>query len=89
MIDYQTGRVTCDRCGEYLGNYLNDDYFKLIRQKYCPLCRTAADREQHRLAKRARAHHDRERKKLQAEQLELLKKENEILRRKVKEYDRL
>ena len=84
MIDYTSGRVTCDRCGEYLGNYLNDNYFKLIRQKYCLICAAAVDREQHRLAKRARAQHDRQRRKLQAEQLELLKKENEILRRMIK-----
>ncbi len=84
MIDYNSGIVICDRCGEYLGNYLNDDYFKLIRQKYCPECAAAVDRDQHRLARRARRSKERELKKQLKEQNEALKKENERLKKLLK-----
>lgn len=80
MIDYNSGLVCCDRCGVILGNYLNDDYFRLIRLKYCPACKSQVVRDQHRTAKQARAAATRRRRKLIEEQNELLKMENLKLR---------
>ena len=34
------GDKYCVICGEYLGNYLTGDYYKLIRQTHCTACAT-------------------------------------------------
>lgn len=83
MKDYETGVVTCDRCGEYLGNYLNDDYFKLIKLKYCPRCKISADNERKRLWKRERNAKEKQEKKDLEGMNQKLKEENEELRRQI------
>ena len=45
MRDSDTGNVTCQMCGAYLGNYLTGDYYSLIRLKFCPACKALADRQ--------------------------------------------
>lgn len=81
--DYSSGVVRCIKCGEILGNYKTDDYFKLIRIKYCPNCKAEVNREiQRRAAKRRR-----QRKRTYYSNIEernnLLEAENKALRLKL------
>lgn len=85
MKNYETGAVTCDRCGEYLGNYLNDDYYKLIKLKYCPRCKISADNERKRLWKRERNLKEKQEKKDLKTTNQKLKEENEKLRQQIAE----
>lgn len=82
------GDVVCDVCGDYLGNIYNDDFFSLIRKKYCPKHQADARRFTNSEAQRARRKRLREERKLIKDQNELLKEENEILRRTLIEYRR-
>lgn len=81
--DYESGVVRCIKCGEILGNYKTDDYFKLIRLKYCPSCNADVIRETQRKAAKKR----RERKRIYYSELEkkasLLEIENKALRVKL------
>ncbi len=86
-MDYESGKVTCARCGAYLGNYNTDDYFKLIAMKYCPVCREIVNRENKRRWKREKAKKTRqEREKLKSD-YEKICRENEILRTKILELE--
>lgn len=51
-IDYDTGNVTCNVCGALIGNYLLNDFHKLIRTKYCKDCKKSVIREQWRINSR-------------------------------------
>lgn len=36
------GDKYCAKCGKYMGNYMLDDYYSLIRKRYCsPECEKA------------------------------------------------
>lgn len=79
------GDVNCNRCGQYLGNYMNDDYFKLIKLKYCPQCKEAADVERKRLWQREhRINQKKETENLKKYSQEL-QIENEKLRQQIAE----
>ena len=54
MLNTVTGEVRCDICGTELGNYLENDFYKLIRTKYCPQCFALVRKEQLNAAQRAR-----------------------------------
>ena len=89
MYDSTSGYVRCDWCGDLLGNINGDDnYFSLIRRKYCKTCGTLDRSESNRAAQLA----FRYRKKLEKEQLkikaELLEEENQLLRERIKELRR-
>lgn len=89
MYDASTGDVRCDWCGDLLGNINGDDnFFALIRRKYCGTCGKLARSEQNRAAQQAY----RRRKRLEKGQLkikaELLEEENQLLREQIKELRR-
>ena len=75
----------CTMCGAVISDLDNPttDYYSHIRLKYCPTCRETAER----LHSLERVKRYRERKRQQdretAEQLRLLKEENELLRLRV------
>lgn len=82
--------VKCTRCGIEISNIYTADYYRHIRKKYCDTCRVFVRREQTAL----RVYNLRQRKKqkdqfrdeqlvLLAEQVELIKKENELLKKRL------
>ena len=75
----------CQRCGEYLGNYMTDNFYALIRMKYCSQCRPTAELDFTAARMRKYRRTKREVRKAQNEQLELLKKENELLRKRIED----
>lgn len=89
MLNRETGEVTCDYCGEPLGNYLTGDFYKLIRLKYCPTCKQKKkNRQDWRTAQKDCR--NRRRKKLKEQKITieelmkivvLLKEQNKLLRR--------
>lgn len=84
MLNEQTGKVTCDICGKYLGNYLTGDYFKLIRLKYCPGCKELIKRQQLNAAQKARRRRLKQERKTQATAIDELAKINVLLREQTK-----
>jgi len=89
MYDPETGKVTCSRCGTEIGNINGDgNFFALIRQKWCPNCKSIARRESLRLAQKAFRERKKRQRKLEKTKLELLEEENKILRERIKEYRR-
>lgn len=75
----------CTMCGKVISD-LNDettDYYRHIRLKYCPICRETAEHLQG--VDRVRRYRERKRQQDRetAEQLRLLKEENELLRLRV------
>jgi len=80
MRDTNTGTVTCARCETVLGNYMTGDYYKLIRIKYCPACKTQVRREYKRFWDSQHRQANKELNKEMREQIRLLKEENERLR---------
>lgn len=86
MYDAKTGEVLCDVCGEPIGNINGDDnFFALIRKKYCDKHRDDAYHFYHREAQRAYRKRKKREKKLLVERLDLLAQENELLRQRLKE----
>lgn len=83
MRDQETGIVTCDFCGAYLGNYLTGDYYKLIKMKYCQACKAQADRQRKAFWAKEKRKADRREKAEMKSRLERLEAENDILRRKI------
>jgi len=81
--DQETGIVTCDFCGAYLGNYLTGDYYKLIKMRYCPACKAQADRRRKAFWAREKRKADRREKVEMKSRLERLEAENEALRRQI------
>lgn len=81
MTDYKF----CKMCGKQISNLNSDDcdYFRHISVKYCSDCREQSDR----MKAAVRMYNLRQRKKqkdkFRDEQLELLKTENEILRKRL------
>lgn len=76
--------VKCQICGIVLGDYMSDNYFKLIRMKYCPQCKVLVDRQRKREWERKRRREKREEQKERETQLDLLKRENKLLRDSIK-----
>lgn len=91
MIDYKTGKVFCNCCRKYLGNYMQcvdengieKSYYALINIKYCPECRAETRRKQNRKAQHTYTQNRRVKKEILQEQLRLAKAENKILRAKL------
>ena len=90
MVNEITGEVTCEVCGKALGNYLNDDYYKLIATKYCPACRELIRGNQLREAQRARRRRIKQKRKEQGETIsefekmtQLLVRQNQLLQEQV------
>lgn len=79
------GDKFCMWCGEYLGNYMTGDYYKLIRQKYCAECAKESARVHRRKSKKDNAYG----RKLLIEELikktVLLQEENRLLREQISE----
>lgn len=81
----QDSKKYCSVCGKLISD-LNDpatDYFRHIRLKYCPVCRGTMEHLQG--VDRVRRYRERKRQQDRetAEQLRLLKEENELLRQRV------
>ena len=90
MLDTETGNVYCDYCGDKIGNYLTEDFFRLIRQKYCKECKAKIYAGQHREAERARRRRQKYLKKEQSNQIKeftkmtaLLIEQNKLLQEQV------
>lgn len=77
---YTTGIVRCEVCGEILGNYQTDDYYRLIRLKYCDNCRAEVNREMKRKAAKKYRQRRREYHSLIEERNRLLEEENKAMR---------
>lgn len=85
MYDPKTGEVVCDWCGDPIGNINGDyNYFALIRTKYCSKCGTFARKESVRSAVKAYRRRQKKIKKLTNEKIELITRENELLRQKIR-----
>lgn len=76
------GDKFCAICGDYIGNYMTgtDNYFRMIRLKYCPKCKPMILNQQ-----KSFSHHNRKvTYKMQNHELlaqnTLLKQQNELLR---------
>ncbi len=67
MLNEHTGEVTCEVCGKTLGNYLNEDFYKLITTKYCPSCRELIRKNQLREYQRAWRRRRKQERKEQAQ----------------------
>lgn len=81
----ETGLKHCEICGEYLGDYMTGDYYKLIRLKYCPECKVMIRRQQKSAWERQKRKQERLKRQAEKTQLELLKEENELLRQRVQQ----
>lgn len=71
----------CMMCGKFLGNYMIDDFYSLIRKKYCEECRQKAYSDFNMLRQERYRKSKRKVIDLQKEQISLLKAENAALRR--------
>lgn len=78
-----TEKKYCERCGKLIGDAYNTDFYAYIRMKYCSSCKVIAKREQDALRMKKLRRETREINKARKEQLELLREENELLRRRV------
>lgn len=79
----------CERCkGAVISNIHNDncDYYRHISVKYCDTCREIVKREQTAERMRKLRARRREENKARDKQLELLKKENELLKENIDSY---
>lgn len=76
--------VKCKICGKVLGDYMTDDYFRLIKLKYCPECKIIMDRQRKRDFERKRRREKKEEQKEKETQLDMLKRENQLLRTALK-----
>jgi hypothetical protein len=75
----------CMMCGKYLGNYMIDDFYSLIRKKYCEDCRPKAYSDINMLRQERYRKSKRKVIDLQKEQISMLKAENAALREKLME----
>ncbi len=73
----------CRRCGVIISRIDDSDWYRHMSVKYCPDCRKKSDRE--KAAERMREFRARNRavNKAKNERLELLEKENELLRQRI------
>ena len=73
----------CERCGKFIGDAYETNYFAYIRMKYCSDCKIQVKREQDAQRMRDLRRKTREINKAKSEQLALLREENEMLRRRI------
>lgn len=73
----------CVRCGAMISNVNNADWYSHISVKYCPDCRKESDRQKTALRVYNLRQRKKQKDKFRDEQLELLKVENELLRKRV------
>ncbi len=73
----------CVMCGAMISNVNNADWYSHISVKYCPDCRKKSDRQKTALRVYNLRQRKKQKDKFRDEQLELLKVENELLRKKV------
>lgn len=73
----------CKRCGVKISDVNEADWYSHISKKYCKICRRESDREKTALRVAALRQRKKEKDKYRDEQLELLKAENELLRKRV------
>lgn len=78
-----TERKFCERCGRLIGDAYNTNYYAYIRMKYCPACKEKVTKEQTALRVKALRNRKKQKDKFRDEQLELLKEENELLRKNI------
>lgn len=84
MLNTITGEVRCDICGMELGNYLENDFYRLIRIKYCPQCFALIRKDQLNAAQRARRKRIRLANKTQEQNINELMKMTVLLKEQVK-----
>ena len=84
MVNTVTGEVRCEVCGKLLGNYLAEDFFRLIRTKYCPECFTLIRKEQLNAAQRARRRRLKNLTKKQDTVIQEMEQMNLLLREQIK-----
>lgn len=70
----------CIRCNKHISNINTDDYYSFIRIKYCPECKPIVKKEQTLKCIKESRQRKKEQNRLRDIQLDLLKKENELLR---------
>lgn len=81
------GDKYCQRCGQFIGNYMIDNYYSLIRKKYCDDCRYKVYQEQDTFRHKEKRKLIRKTNREFYRQFELLKKENELLRKRIQEME--
>lgn len=79
----------CAQCSAIIAREADTDYFAYIRLKYCPECAADVRRRQNAESMRRLRARRREAHKLTAEQNELLRIENELLRDRIRALERL
>ncbi len=70
----------CCICQTYIGNEHDTNWYRLIKQEYCPACRKQIQLEQGAERQQKFRKNHREERKLQNQQNQLLKEENRLLR---------
>ena len=78
----------CVRCGDYIGNYLTDDYYALLHRKYCDDCQKPAETESTRLRVEKLRLKTRNENKDNRQKVVVLELENAELRRQIAELRR-
>lgn len=73
----------CRRCGAMISDVNNTDWYRHISVKYCTDCRKESDRQKTALRVYNLRQRKKQKDKFRDEQLELLKVENELLRKRV------
>lgn len=73
----------CKRCGAMISDINNTDWYRHMSVKYCSFCRKESDRQKTALRVYKLRQRKKEKDKFRDEQLELLKVENELLRKRV------
>ncbi len=73
----------CKRCGRKISDMNEADWYSHMSKKYCEACRKQSDREKTALRVAALRQRKKEKDRYRDEQLELLKTENELLRKRV------
>jgi hypothetical protein len=73
----------CKRCGAMISDINNTDWYRHMSVKYCSFCRKESDRQKTALRVYNLRQRKKEKDKFRDEQLELLKVENELLRKRV------
>lgn len=73
----------CLRCGVKISDVNESDWYSHMSKKYCDDCRKQSDREKTAVRVAALRQRKKQKDKYRDEQLELLKQENELLRKRI------
>lgn len=73
----------CCICHTYIGNEHDTNWFKLIKQEYCPACRDKVQLEQNADRQKKFRRNRKAERKLEQQRTHLLKEENRLLREMV------